>query len=505
MKKILLLAAGVSFISLTSSAQFWDYSEPKRLPGTLNTETGEESIPVFSKDSSILFFVRTFDPSAVGGESDQDIWFSKREEDGSYGGCQRLTDINNKYNNAVLGLGKGGSVMYVLNSYEGKKDLVKGIAASTKKGAGWSKPEEVIIPTLDIEGDFYGFHVNEAENVIIISYAGPGTLGQEDLYVSTKEGAGWSAPIHMGNTLNTSGFEISPFLSKTQDTLYFSSNGHGGQGDADIFYSVIQGSWSSWSKPTNLGSKINSPKFDAYFSHSGNMIYWSSNRESERSDIYTAMVIFPPALVATCSATDATKYEGSDGSIVATIEGGVPPYSYSWSNGVADKDLINIMKGEYSLTVTDSRGKSITTSCIVNEPAPLELPVITAATYKNIEFMHYFDYNKNKLSVDKGTLKKFVKSVEVQLKAGRPNITINVYSSASKVPTKTYETNEKLTQIRAENMKYDLSTYFESKDDFKGKVNVVVVSAIVDGPDYVEDAQSVKKYRPYQFVGLKTE
>jgi hypothetical protein len=50
-----------------------------------------------------------------------------------------------------------------------------------------------------------------------------------------------------------------------------------------------------------------------------------------------------------------------------------------------------------------------------------------------------------------------------------------------------------------------LSTYFESKEEFKGKVNVVIVTAIVDGPDYVEDSKNLKKYRPYQFVGLKTE
>jgi hypothetical protein len=68
-----------------------------------------------------------------------------------------------------------------------------------------------------------------------------------------------------------------------------------------------------------------------------------------------------------------------------------------------------------------------------------------------------------------------VKDVEKQLKDGRSAITINVYSSASQVPTKTYETNEKLTQIRAENMKYDLQTYFESQPEFKGKVNVVIV------------------------------
>jgi hypothetical protein len=54
-------------------------------------------------------------------------------------------------------------------------------------------------------------------------------------------------------------------------------------------------------------------------------------------------------------------------------------------------------------------------------------------------------------------------------------------------------------------MKYDITTYFESKKEFAGKVNVVIVSAIVDGPEYTGDAKDVSKYRPYQFVGLKTE
>ena len=31
-------------------------------------------IPVFSKDSSILYFVRTFDPKNKGGEFDQEMW-----------------------------------------------------------------------------------------------------------------------------------------------------------------------------------------------------------------------------------------------------------------------------------------------------------------------------------------------------------------------------------------------------------------------------------------------
>ena len=87
----------------------------------------------------------------------------------------------------------------------------------------------------------------------------------------------------------------------------------------------------------------------------------------------------------------------------------------------------------------------------------------------------------------------------------RERVTINVYSSASRVPTKTYSTNENLTRIRAENMKYDLIAHFEKDERFKGRVNVVIITAIVQGPEYIKDARNTNKYDPYQYVGLKTE
>ena len=494
MKKNLLVAAVMGSISITANAQFWDITEPVRLPGTVNTVVAEESIPVFSKDSSILYFVRTYDPSAVGGELDQDIWFSKREKDGSYGDGQRLTDVNNKYNNAVLGLGQGGTRMYVLNSYEGKKDLVKGLAVSTQKGAGWEKPVEVVIPTLDIEGDYYGFHVNEAENVIIISYAGPGTMGQEDLYVSTKKGNEWSAPVHMGNVLNTQGFEISPFLSKSQDTLYFSSNGHGGQGDADIFYSVRQGgSWTSWSKPVNLGKKINSPKFDAYFIHSGSNLYWSSNRDGERSDIYMATILNPPPVSISCNGTDVTVFNGTDGKLDATVKGGVAPFTYKWSNGSQTEDLAGVKKGDYTVTVTDALGQTASSSCSIGEPGPPQ----------DLALKHYFEYNGDKLTVEEGKLRDFVTQIEGQLNNGRQQITISIWSSASYVPTTTFGSNDKLARSRANRIKAELEKYFADKG-LKTKVTVKVVSAIVQGPKYEGDFENTAKYHDYQYIELKT-
>ena len=497
MKKTTLLYVMAASFSWTANAQFWDYSEPVKLKGTINSVESEESIPVFSKDSSTLYFVRTFNKANKGDANDQDIWKSTKQDDGSYSASERIKSLNNKFNNAVVGLSRDGSSMYLLNAYDGKKDQTKGISFSKNEGGNWSAPEPMVIEGLDIDGDFYGFHVNEKEDVIIISYKGPETTGEEDLYVSTKSAGKWSPPLNMGSVVNSEGFEISPFLSNSQDTLFFSSNGLGGEGDADIFYSVKQGGWTDWSKPKNLGSRINSPKFDAYFSHSGKQAYWSSNRDDERSDIYMLEIYQPLPLEIECSANAVSVYKGNDGSVDLAILGGAAPYTFVWSNGTSADIAVDLAAGEYSVTVTDAAGQINSTSCFVEEP---EEPIFA---YENYKFKHNFGYNKNKLSVSKGDLKMFVKSIEDDLKDGRASITINIVSSASKVPTKTFGTNDKLASARAENMKLDLMDYFNKKD--ADKVNIVIQKILVDGPAYTNDSSNKSKYVPFQFVELVTE
>lgn len=503
MKNRLYLLAGLVTLTFGANAQFWDFTDPAKIGGTVNTDA-EESIPVFSKDSSKLYFVRQFDKVNKGNAVDQDIWYSVRDEFGGYVEAKQVKELNNKLNNSIVGISKDGTTMYLLNSYEGKKDEEKGIAKSVYGGSSWGKPEAIEIPGLDIDGDFYGFHVSENGDAIIISYNGPGSMGEEDLYVSTKNGGSWTTPVHMGNVINSAGYEISPFLSKGEDTLFFSSNGFGGEGDADIFYSVKQGnSWTDWSTPKNLGSRINSPKFDAYFIHNGSQAYWSSNRDAERADIYMINILTPPPIELTCTAADATVYQGTDGSVDALIEGGAPPFVFSWSNGANSEDLIGVGMGEYTLTVTDEVGQTASVTCKVDEPAkPIEPVVVT--TYPNPDFEHFFGYNKNKLSTSRGDLKKFVKEILAQHEEGRESITINIYSSASQVPTKSFDSNEALASTRAENMKYDLIEYFNKKAP-EMKVNVVVVESKVQGPDYEDDSSNRDKYEPFQYVKLKTE
>jgi hypothetical protein len=490
-KKIALFAFSIS-ISLASNAQFWSISEPVRLGGEVNS-AAEESIPVFSEDSSKLYFVRTYDDRNQGGAYDQDIWVSTKDDNGGYSQCVRLKELNNKYNNAVQGIGAKGSLMYLLNAYDGKKDIVKGLTVAKSDGGGWSTPEKVDIPGLDIEGDYYGFHINK--DAIIISYQGPSSLGSEDLYVSTKSGSGWSAPIHMGNVLNTPGFEISPFLSKNSDTLFFSSDGHGGYG-ADIFYSVKQGSWTSWSKPVNLGEVINSPKFDAYFTHSTKQAFWSSNRDGDLSDIYMLNILMPPPLFASAVGTDVTVYQGTDGQIDLTPKGGVPPYAFAWSNGMKVEDPNDVPKGSYTVVLTDDIGQTVEVTVPIGEPGP---PVIA-----NYEFKHYFGYNKNELADDRSKLDDFLSGVESQISSTDRTVKILITSSASFVPTKTFNTNDKLARKRADSMLKLLEQHFKSKGVL-AKVEIKIVTVSVDGPKYENDSANETKYGPYQFVMLKSE
>lgn len=497
MPRIYLTSLTFLFLSLCAQAQFWKTSEVRRISGTVNTGA-EESIPVFSADMKSLYFVRSMDVTNLGGINDQDIWYSTLDVNGAYGECVRVKELSNKFNNSIVGLNKAGTKMYVLNAYEGKKDMEKGISVSTGSADLWSTPEKVEIPGLDIEGEYYGFHVASNENVIILSYAGAGTKGQEDLYYSTRNGNSWTSLTHMGPAINSAGFEIAPFLSKTMDTLFFSSNGFGGQGDADIFFSVKQGSWSSWSAPVNLGPKINSPKFDAYFQHNDKQAYWSSNRDGELSDIYMLDILAPPPITVACKTMDATVYKGKDGSIQLSVEGGMAPYTYNWSNGEGQKDLRGLGKGEYTVSVSDASGQSASAVCKVGEAAEV------VAEFKNLEFMHNFAYNKDKLTTSDTRLKEYLSTIEQQIKNGRSAITVQIISSASQVPTKTFGTNEKLAQSRAENMRKQLMDYF-GKTSWKDCVKVEIAESKVQGPAYSDDAADKVRYEAFQYIQLKTK
>lgn len=116
----------------------------------------------------------------------------------------------------------------------------------------------------------------------------PGGYGETDLYVvQIAEDGTMGSPQNLGPTINTIGNELFPFFRN--GTLYFSSDGHYGWGDLDVYESKFYGGL-KFSEPKNLGAPINSNKDDFAFilDEKETYGYVSSNRAQGKGcdDIY---------------------------------------------------------------------------------------------------------------------------------------------------------------------------------------------------------------------------
>ncbi|MEE2931422.1 MAG: M43 family zinc metalloprotease [Bacteroidota bacterium] len=71
--------------------------------------------------------------------------------------------------------------------------------------------------------------------------------------------------------------------------------------------------------------------------------------------------------------TDVHCYGYSTGAISALASGGLPPYTYFWSQGSTSQTATNLSSGVYTVTVTDAQGQSATASFTVNQPAVINI------------------------------------------------------------------------------------------------------------------------------------
>ncbi len=83
-----------------------------------------------------------------------------------------------------------------------------------------------------------------------------GGFGGSDLWYSRCVDGYWEAATNLGRAINTPGDEESPFLSLDGRNLYFSSDGHPGFGEADLFRAVVADD-GVWGSVENLGRSIN--------------------------------------------------------------------------------------------------------------------------------------------------------------------------------------------------------------------------------------------------------
>ncbi|MEM6271873.1 MAG: OmpA family protein [Bacteroidota bacterium] len=263
----------------------------------VNTEY-DELLPRFSPNGQTLYFVRTDHPRGLGG---QDIWRSRQLADGSWSTAVNLGEpLNDERHNAIGGIASSGGALLLSNIYGDQP--TPGIAIALRQGEGWTAPKPLLTEqTLGVAVNYLGFCVDAEYSVMFISMSRKNNpKANEDLFVSLRGSDGaWGAPFSVGGTINSSGSEISPFLSEDQRTLFFASDGHGA-GSMDIYRVQRTGEgWTEWSTPENLGPAVNTAGFDGHFvlaPGEAEAYFVSGPNTDAAGDIYRVSVADIPAL-----------------------------------------------------------------------------------------------------------------------------------------------------------------------------------------------------------------
>jgi outer membrane protein OmpA-like peptidoglycan-associated protein len=364
--------------------------EAERLPSSINTDQYDEIAPVLSADGSQLFFSRLgypeMNPTLIAGEIDlsttlnkrqwknrlrliysqlagqnidyplksiynQDIWVAHLEDHQIQVVEHPPYPLNSALPNGVLAYWDTENEMILLNQFFADGSMNDGLSR-------FALSQKDVLPRPLYIYDFYTFSndvqatISAEGDVLILALQREDALGDQDLYISYRSGLEiWSAPIHLGKSLNTAFRESTPFLSKDKRRLFFASNRPGGLGGMDIYVSERVGdSWTDWKEPKLLGSPINSASNDSQpcFSADGAYLYFSSTRMGS-SDIFR----FPLQLQESVESKECwIKVFIRDGTSYTLV-----PAQLSYSLGQADsvRYRLNAQTGTAFFKIQDTR------------------------------------------------------------------------------------------------------------------------------------------------------
>lgn len=269
----------------------------ENLGKTVNSKVREVA-PIITPDGKSLYFTREEHDQNIGKDKKQDVWLSKALPNGTWAEAENINGpINTEEHNAVSTISADGKTLYLVNIYMPDGTYKQGLSKSKQTKTGWEFPKEVKITDYYNLKNFTEFSLAPNGKVLVMACQRKDSKGGKDLYVSfLKKDDVWSKPINMGNKINSAENESTPFIAADSKTIYFSTRGFPGYGDNDIFLSHrLDSTWTNWSEPENLGNLINTTKWDGYFSipASGEYAYISSEERAIGVEDIFRIKLFP--------------------------------------------------------------------------------------------------------------------------------------------------------------------------------------------------------------------
>jgi hypothetical protein len=211
------------------------------------------------------------------------ILISKKGENGKW---QKPADITDQLKAgsdcSSCSLNSDGTelFLYKTGNFDGS------IYSSTFENGKWLPMKEL---NSNINTKYYESHASVSADgkKLYFSSNRAGGIGNLDIYVSKRDDKGsWGPAVNLGPTINSEFNEDTPFITKNDSVLYFSSEGHRTIGGFDIFSSTMKAG--TWNEPVNLGYPFNTPDDDKFFQpvNNGKNGYYSLIDDTRKEEIY---------------------------------------------------------------------------------------------------------------------------------------------------------------------------------------------------------------------------
>ncbi|MEQ9261630.1 MAG: OmpA family protein [Owenweeksia sp.] len=236
-----------------------------------------------------------------------DLYVADRQDDGDLIDANPLPEFNGNWHEGPVTFSKDLKRIYFTRNSSRGNTRLEGTNSTTNLmiytarkvtlGDGveiWTDPESLDFNSLEYSCEHPALSADGQK--IYFASDQPGGQGGMDLYVTEKTILGWSKPKNLGPKINTSGDEAFPYISDSGE-LYFASNGHLGLGGLDLFLAASL-SEGGFTEPINLGYPINDvmDDFGLVLNDKENEGYFTTNRNGGvgRDDIMRFKVLDKP-------------------------------------------------------------------------------------------------------------------------------------------------------------------------------------------------------------------
>jgi outer membrane protein OmpA-like peptidoglycan-associated protein len=228
--------------------------------------------PLLSYDGRTMYFSRKYHPDNVGRTRDaDDVWSCTKDTFGRWSEAVNERSLNTLNSDVLCSLSPDGSTGLLARTLiTNLKPRVQLFIVQRLAGS-WSAPTPVTIDGGELQSSHVYAHLAFDNRTLFLSLEQPGRGMDVSVCsrVSTSNNSSWtfSAPVSLGDRINTRGTEGSPFLAFDGRTLFFTSDGRGGSGSQDVYVTRRSSIESNdWSEPTSLGTSVNTGALDHCFS-----------------------------------------------------------------------------------------------------------------------------------------------------------------------------------------------------------------------------------------------